>query len=108
MLDVQTIRANLDAVKANCRNRNVPAADPDLVVRLDDERKRLVQDAQGLQQRANEVSKGVGREKDEAKKDEIKAEGKRLREQVAAAEKQVKEIDAKLHAALLTIPNLTH
>ena len=32
MLDVQTIRANLDAVKANCRNRNVPAADPDLNV----------------------------------------------------------------------------
>ena len=27
MLDVAVIRANLDAVKANCRNRNVPAAD---------------------------------------------------------------------------------
>jgi seryl-tRNA synthetase len=108
MLDVQTIRANLDAVKANCRNRNMPAADPDLVVRLDDERKRLIQDAQTLQQRANEVSKGIGKEKDDAKKDELKSEGKRLREQVAAAEKQVKEIDAKLHAALLNIPNLTH
>jgi len=108
MLDVQTIRANLDAVKANCRNRNVPAADPDLVVRLDDDRKRLVQEAQTLQQRANDLSKGIGRERDDAKKEELKAEGKRLREQVGAAEKQVKEIDAKLHAALLTIPNLTH
>src|SRR3954453_16379014 len=90
MLDVHVIRANLDAVKANCRNRNVPAADPDLVVRLDDERKRLVQEAQTVQQKANELSKGIGKEKDEAKKESLKAEGKRLREQVAAAEKQAK------------------
>src|SRR6266550_373645 len=62
MLDVHVIRANLDAVKANCRNRNVPAADPDLVIRLDDDRKRLVQEAQTLQQRANELSKGIPKE----------------------------------------------
>jgi seryl-tRNA synthetase len=108
MLDVQVIRANLDAVKANCRNRNVPAADPDLVVRLDDDRKRLVQDAQVLQQRSNDLSKNIPKEKDSAKKQELIAEGKRLREQVAAVEKQVKATEAELHAALLLIPNLTH
>jgi seryl-tRNA synthetase len=108
MLDVQVIRANLESVKANCRNRNVTGADPDLVVRLDDERKRLVQVAQTVQQQANELSKGIGRERDDAKKEKLKAEGKRLREQVASAEKQVKDIEAKLHAALLLIPNLTH
>src|SRR5271167_4860649 len=108
MLDLHVIRANLDAVKANCRNRNVPAADPDLVVRLDDDRKRLIQEAQILQQRANELSKGIPKEKDAAKKQELIAEGKHLRQQVADAEKQVKEIEAKVHAALLLIPNLTH
>jgi seryl-tRNA synthetase len=108
MLDVAVIRANLDAVKTNCRNRNVPAADPEQVVRLDDERKRFIQEAQTLQQRANDLSKNIPKEKDAAKKQELIAEGKRLREQVAGAEKQVKEVEAKLHAALLTIPNLTH
>jgi seryl-tRNA synthetase len=108
MLDVHVIRANLEAVKANCRNRNVPAADPDLVVRLDDDRKRLVQEAQVLQQRANDLSKNIPKEKDAAKKQELIAEGKRLREQVGTVEKQVKETEAELHAALLTIPNLTH
>jgi seryl-tRNA synthetase len=108
MLDIQVIRANLDAVKANCRNRNVPSADPDLAVHLDDERKRLVQEAQTLQQRANDLSKGIPKEKEPAKKQELIAEGKRLREEVAAVEKQVKETEAKLHAALLLIPNLTH
>jgi seryl-tRNA synthetase len=40
MLDAAFIRANLDAVRANCVNRNVKA-DVDLVVRLDDQRKQL-------------------------------------------------------------------
>jgi seryl-tRNA synthetase len=108
MLDVQVIRANLDAVKANCRNRNVPAADPDLVVRLDDDRKRLVQDAQSLQQRANDLSKGIPKEKDPARKQELITEGKRLREGVGSVERQVKDVEARLHAALLLVPNLTH
>ena len=41
MLDVAFIRDHLDAVKANCKNRNV-SADVDRVVALDDQRKQLV------------------------------------------------------------------
>jgi seryl-tRNA synthetase len=107
MLDTAYIRANLEAVKANCRNRKV-TADPEQVVRLDDERKRLVHESQLLQQRANELSKGIPKEKDAEKKQELIAEGKRLREQVGAAEKQVKQIEADLNAVLLTIPNMSH
>ena len=50
MLDAQFIRENLEAVKANLKNRNVKA-DVDRVVQLDDERKRLEQQTQTLQQR---------------------------------------------------------
>jgi seryl-tRNA synthetase len=107
MLDAPFIRAHLDAVKTNCRNRNVKA-DVDRVVELDDERKRLLQETQVLQQRANEVPKLIPKEKDPAKKQELIAEGKRLREQVGAKEAQVKIVEADLHAALLTIPNMTH
>src|SRR5256714_13840918 len=107
MLDVAFIREHLDAVKANCENRNVKA-DVDRVIALDDQRKQLVQAAQVKQQRANEVSKLIPKEKDAAKKQELIAEGKRLREQVGAMEKQVKQVEADLHAALMTIPNMTH
>jgi len=107
MLDAQFIRDNLEAVKANCRNRNVKA-DPDQVVRLDSERKKLVQGAQVLQQRANEVPKLIPKEKDPAKKQELIQEGKRLREQVGALEKDVKRVETDLHSALMTIPNMTH
>src|SRR5262245_33117797 len=65
MLDAAFVRANLDAVKRNCDNRNV-TADVDRVVALDDERKRLLTEAQAVQQRANEVSKKTGQEKDAA------------------------------------------
>src|SRR5260370_16912737 len=107
MLDAQFIRDNLEAVKANCRNRNVKA-NPDQVVRIDSERKKLVQEAKVLQQRANEVPKLIPKEKDTAKKQELIQEGKRLREQVGALEKDVKRVEADLHAALMTIPNMTH
>jgi seryl-tRNA synthetase len=107
MLDAAFIRDNLDAVKTNCRNRNVKA-DVDRVVQLDDERKRLVQETQVLQQRQNEVAKLTGKEKDPAKRQELIAEGKGLKEKVASLEKQAKQVESDLHAALLTIPNMTH
>lgn len=107
MLDVQFIREHLADVKANCDNRNVKA-DPERVVQLDDERKRLTQETQVLQQRANEVSKAIPKEKDPAKKQELIQEGKTIREKVAALEKQVKQAEADVKAVLLTIPNMTH
>jgi seryl-tRNA synthetase len=107
MLDAAFIREHLDAVKTNCRHRNVKA-DVDRVVQLDDERKRLIQQTQVIQQRQNEVSKLIPKEKDPARKQELIAEGKRLREDVTGQEKQLKGATEQLHAALLTIPNMTH
>jgi seryl-tRNA synthetase len=107
MLDVNFIREHLDEVKANCRNRNVPA-DVDGVVRLDDERKRLVQEAQTSQQRANEVAKQTGKEKDPAKKQALIEEGRKLREQVAAVEAQRKRAEEERDRLLRVIPNMSH
>jgi seryl-tRNA synthetase len=107
MLDAQFIRDNLEAVKANCKNRNVQA-DVDRVVQLDDERKHLVQAAQVKQQRANEVSKLIPKEREPAKKQELIQEGRKLREEVGALETRLKQMEADLRAALNGIPNMTH
>ncbi len=107
MLDAQFIRENLDAVKQNCANRNVNA-DVDRVVALDDQRKQLVQAAQVKQQRANEVSKLIPKEKDAAKKPELIQEGRKLREEIAALEAQLKHVETDLRTALADIPNMTH
>jgi seryl-tRNA synthetase len=108
MLDVAFIRDNLEAVKRNCHNRDVKGADPDRVVALDDERKRLVNEAQVLQQRRNEVSGLIPREKDAVRKQQMIAEGKTLREQIDGLEKQRKQVEEDLRAVLSTIPNMTH
>ncbi len=107
MLDAAYIREHLDAVKANCVNRNVKA-DVDRVVQLDDERRRFAGETQSVQQRQNEVSKLIPKEKDAARKQELIAEGKTLREKAGVLEKQQKVAQEELHAALLTIPNMTH
>src|SRR5436305_11068112 len=107
MLDAQFIRDNLEAVKANCRNRNVKA-DVDRVVQFDDERKRLVQETQVLQQRQNEISKLIPKEKDKDKKQALIEEGRGLRDKVGQSEATLKTVAEELHALLLQIPNMTH
>ncbi|HEV3445897.1 MAG TPA: serine--tRNA ligase, partial [Gemmataceae bacterium] len=63
MLDAQFIREHVNEVKINCRNRHVQA-DVDGVVRLDEERRRVLQETQTLQQRQNELKKLTPQEKD--------------------------------------------
>lgn len=107
MLDAQFIRDNLAAVKENCKNRSVQA-DVDRVVSLDDQRKKLVHDMQQVQQKQNELSKQIPQEKDKDKKQALIEEGRKLREQAANLEKEVKQIEADLKTVLMTIPNMTH
>jgi seryl-tRNA synthetase len=108
MLDTAFIRDNLQAVKDNCAHRGVRHADVDRVVALDDARRRLISEAQVLQQRANEVSGRIPGQKDPGERQKLVAEGKALREQVAALEQQVKQVVAELHGVLMQIPNMTH
>lgn len=108
MLDAGFIRENLQAVVTNCTNRQVTDAQPERVVALDDLRKKLISETQILQQKANEISKSIPSEKDPAQKQTLIAEGKTIRERVSTLEKELKQIQADLHAAMLTIPNMTH
>jgi seryl-tRNA synthetase len=107
MLDVAFIRDNLDAVKQNCRNRNVQV-DVDRLIAVDDERRRLISSTQTLEQRRNEVSAQIPKEKDATRKKELIAEGKKLREEIAVHQEEMKPIERDLHALLLTIPNMSH
>jgi len=107
MLDVAFVRDNLDAVKTNCKNRNV-SADVDRIVAIDDDRKRIIHQLQAVQQRQNEISKSIPKEKDAAKKQELVKEGRELREQVGKFEEQAKTVDGELRLALMALPNMTH
>jgi seryl-tRNA synthetase len=107
VLDAAFIRDHLDAVRANCKNRNV-TADIDRVVALDDERRKALQETQTLQQRQNEISKLIPKEKDAAKKQSLVQEGRTLRDQVAGLATHQQQIETDLQAVLTAIPNMTH
>ncbi len=107
MLDIAFLREHLEAVKANVRNRNVKA-DVDGAVRLDDERRRLIQETDAIRQKQNEVARLTSKEKDPGRRQELIAEGKRLKESVGSQEKRLAQVEEELKAVLLTIPNMSH
>jgi seryl-tRNA synthetase len=111
MLDPKFVLANVDAVKQNCRNRNVPADvidELDEFVRLEGERKTLLQAVEEVRRRQNEVAQATGKEKDPAKRAELVAEGKRLKGDVGESEERLKQIEADQKRRLGRIPNMTH
>ncbi len=59
MLDLKYVIANTEAVRQNCRNRNVPddvLEDIDRVVALEAERKGLLSTVEEIRRRQNEVA----------------------------------------------------
>jgi seryl-tRNA synthetase len=111
MLDPKYVLANAEAIKQNCRNRNVPAdvlADVDGVIEVESRRKALLQEVEEVRRRQNEVAQATGKEKDAARRGELVAEGKRLKSEVAEKEETLKGLDAEVHRRLVRIPNLTH
>ena len=107
MLDRRFVADNVDLVTANCRNRG-SSADVHRFAELDRLRRQLQADIDKLNQQAGLVSKSIGKAADEAEREAKKAEGRRLREEVAALEAKATEIVAESDAILRAIPNLTH
>ena len=107
MLDAGFIRDHLAAVKANCANRNV-TADVDAIVALDDQRKAAVRSFDTLKAEQNRLSEQIKGTKDKEAKDKLVVESRAMKDPLSALEADIKRVEAELHAALKTIPNMTH
>jgi seryl-tRNA synthetase len=107
MLDRKFVLENADAVQQNCDRRGVKV-DVRRFVDLETQRRQKQLDVEQLNRQANETSKSIGKAKDEAEREARKAEGRRLREQVTAAQGEVDALAAEADAILRGIPNMTH
>ncbi|HUT93489.1 MAG TPA: serine--tRNA ligase [Thermoguttaceae bacterium] len=107
MLDRKFIVENPDQVRENCKHRGVEV-DVDRFVELDARRKDLQVQIDELNRQANQVSKSIGKAKDQAEREARKEEGRRLREQVAEAKAEMDRVAAELDAVHKSIPNLSH
>jgi seryl-tRNA synthetase len=107
MLDRKFIIDHADDVRRNCAQRGLKC-DIDRFVELETHRKAKKTEIDQLNQRANEVSKSIGRAKDPAEREARKEEGRTLREQTAAIQTELDQVGVELDRIHRTIPNMTH
>ncbi len=106
MLDLQFICEHRDEVEQNCRNRGVKV-DLDAIIRLRDERSTLITSGDELRRQQKEVSGQIPKASADERPALIEL-GKQLRDQVAANEDQLKDVEHQLRTAQAAVPNMTH
>lgn len=109
MLDLNFVRENLDAVRTALASRNFPADALDTFVELDAERRRVIGEADNINQARNSASKEIGglmqsgnRDEAEAKKAEVAG----LKDRQIDLETKRDEADAAMRELLSGLPNL--
>jgi len=111
MLDLRRIREETDLVKARLARRGNPAhlTGIDAVLELDERRRKLVGEVDGLRARRNEESQRVAALKRDKKNDEAEAiirSTRELGERMTKLEAQLAEYEGAVRELLLGIPNL--
>ena len=107
MLDIRFIKEHLEQVKKNITDRNM-VADADLVVKLYDEKTALQQKLDSLRQQRNENAAKMKGKLEQDVRNALIAEGKKLKEDIAALEKDYEEAEKAFKVAMMDIPNMAH
>jgi seryl-tRNA synthetase len=108
MHDIRWIRDNQDAFDRALESRGLEPQAEGLVA-LDEKRRGLIAELQGLQERRNAASKEIGeakKAKDEARAEALMGEVAGIKERMPEAEAAAKGIDHELDEVLAAIPNV--
>ena len=108
MLDVKFIRENPELVRQGLLNKN--AADiVDTILKLDEQRRSLIAKTEDLKAQKNQVSSQIPKLKKEGKDTtEIFAEMKRVGDEIAVLDGQLRDIENEMEDILRNTPNLAH
>jgi len=109
MLDITFVRENLDTVRHSLADRNFPADALDKFTELDAERRRVIVEADAVNQARNESSKEIGALMQAGRKDEAeakKAEVAGLKDKQSSLEKARDEVDSAMRDLLSGLPNI--
>jgi seryl-tRNA synthetase len=104
MIDLRLLRENPDLFREASRKKRIPA-DVDAVLETDSRLRALRVEVENLRGERNRVSKSIGKAQGEAREAAMK-EAQLLRERLEAGEPELKELEDRLGALLLTLPNL--
>ncbi len=108
MLDINVIREKPEYVRQAIRDLNDPDALTriDLILELDEKRRKLIGEVEKMRAEKNEVSKKIGITRDEAERKTKIDQMKKLNANLDRLEAELKEAEAHLHEQMLFVPNL--
>ena len=105
MLDLKFIRDNMDLVRKNIKDRGLQL-DIDILVVLDDERKKLVTRISELSAVRNENANSMKGAVDDTHRQSLVESGRALKAEITALEEKLEHITAKLLVEHKKIPNM--
>jgi seryl-tRNA synthetase len=111
MLDINSLRKDLDSVVARLETRKKPQAflNVEAFRALEAERKTLQTRTEELQAQRNALSKQIGQRKSKGESvDDIMAAVAAAKEELDASAKRLDALQPELHALLMAVPNLPH
>jgi seryl-tRNA synthetase len=107
MIDLKLIREKPEDVRAAIATLQLTAP-IDEILELDEQRRSLLTEVEALRARRNEMSKEIGRLRGVPETEPMKEEVRQIGEQIKVLDGQLKDVEERLNAALLEVPNLPH
>ena len=102
MLDVNFIREHLAEVKKSTKEKGYKT-DVDAILKIDDERKSLLQEVEKMCKDRNDIAAQM---KGGKPAPELIAKGKKIKQKLADEEKKLDELTVKVNDALKSVPNV--
>ncbi|MEJ2149839.1 MAG: serine--tRNA ligase [Chloroflexota bacterium] len=108
MLDIAVIREDPDRVKQALRDLNDEETIPriDAILDLDERRRALLTDVEGMRAERNKASKIIGQTRDEAERQAKIGQMKSLNARLDKLEVELRDVQAQLDDEMLWVPNL--
>jgi seryl-tRNA synthetase len=106
MLDINLIRENPEKVREALRKRQNSPDPVDQVLNLDEQRRELIQQVEGLKAERNTVSKEISRMKDQPERQGKIDQMRMVGERIDALDQNLREVESQLNEIMAEIPNI--
>jgi seryl-tRNA synthetase len=105
MLSIQFIRENAERVRRDMLLRNA-AVNIDRLLQLDEQRRSLLQEVEGLRAKRNTASRAIGTAEDPARREILITEMRLVADAIERLEAKLRAVEEELQQRLYEVPNI--